>query len=523
MDNRIVIFDTTLRDGEQSPGCSMNTEEKLEVARQLSRLGVDVIEAGFPISSVGDFEGVTRVAQEVRGPVICGLSRCNMRDIDRAWEALRHAERGRIHTFIATSAIHMTHKLKKSPDEVLKMAVEAVRHAASMTPDVEFSAEDYTRSDPAFLAEILAAVIEAGATTINLPDTVGYTIPDEYTAKLKDIQERVPQLSGVTLSVHCHNDLGLAVANSLAAISAGVRQVECTVNGLGERAGNCAMEEVVMALRTRHDRLPYVTNVRTEEIYRTSRLVSDITGMPVQPNKAIIGANAFAHEAGIHQHGVIQERTTYEIMDPASIGLTANNLVLGKHSGRHAFEKRLVELGFTLNREAMEKAFARFKDLCDKKKIVADADLEAIVADEVYTVPEEFTLEHLGVMTSQGGMAAAAIRMRQGDTVIEETATGVGTVDAVFRTIDRIAGIPHTLEDYLVQAITGGTDALAEVTVRIRDNGQLYTGRSAHLDIVQASGRAYLQAINKLVYYRRTRAAAPPAPGMEEPAGVTGV
>lgn len=505
MSERVYIFDTTLRDGEQSPGASMNTEEKVEVAHQLARLGVDIIEAGFPIASPGDFEAVKRVAMEVRGPIIAGLTRANRIDIERAWEALQYAEHPRIHTFIATSDIHLQHKLRKTREEVLEMAREAVTLAKKFTSDVEFSAEDATRSDVDYLCQVIQEAIEAGATTINIPDTVGYTTPWEFEQLIRILLERVDGWDKVTLSVHCHNDLGLAVANSLSAIRVGARQVECTINGIGERAGNAALEEIVMAIATRSDQFPFSTGINTTEIYRTSRLVSDITGIVVQPNKAIVGSNAFAHEAGIHQHGVLQERRTYEIMDPTSVGLAESRLVLGKHSGRHAFEKRLRELGYELSREELDRAFLRFKEIADKKKEVFDEDLEALVADEVYRVPEEFHLEYMAVMTGLDGMPTAAIRISRGGEILEATSSGVGSVDAVYKTIDKIVNIPHQLEDFSVKSITGGTDALGEVTVKIRDNGRVFTGRGASLDIIEASAKAYIQAINKLVYYQRHR------------------
>ncbi|MCC6442086.1 MAG: 2-isopropylmalate synthase [Armatimonadetes bacterium] len=505
---KIVIFDTTLRDGEQSPGASMNIEEKLDVARQLARLGVDVIEAGFPISSAGDFESVRLVAQEVRGPSIAGLSRANIQDIDRAWEALQGAERARIHTFIATSDIHLEHKLKKTRSEVLELAAKAVAHARSLCPDVEFSPEDASRSDIGYLCEVLEAVIEAGATTLNIPDTVGYALPYEFGKLIATIRERVKGIEKAVISVHCHNDMGLAVANSLAAMANGARQVECTVNGIGERAGNTALEEIVMAINTRSDYLPFRTGIDTREIYRASRLVSEVTGIVVQPNKAVVGSNAFAHEAGIHQHGVIQKRQTYEIMDPNAIGLTSNRLVLGKHSGRHAFEKHLKELGYELNREELERAFARFKEVADKKKIVFDADLEAIVSDEAHQVAEVYHLDYMIVMTSLEGIPTATIRMQKGQEILQAAETGVGCVDAVYRTIDKLVDVPHRLADYNVKSVTGGTDAIGEVTVKLADNGHIFTGRGASLDIVEASARAYVQAINKLVYHHMTRKAA---------------
>ncbi len=505
MSERVYIFDTTLRDGEQSPGASMNTEEKVEVAHQLARLGVDIIEAGFPIASPGDFEAVKRVAMEVRGPIIAGLARANRIDIERAWEALQYAEHPRIHTFIATSDIHLQHKLRKTREEVLEMAREAVTLAKKFTSDVEFSAEDATRSDVDYLCQVIQEAIRAGATTINIPDTVGYTTPWEFERLIRTLLERVDGWDKVTLSVHCHDDLGLAVANSLSAIRVGARQVECTINGIGERAGNAALEEIVMAIITRNDQFPFYTGINTTEIYRTSRLVSDITGIVVQPNKAIVGSNAFAHEAGIHQHGVLQERRTYEIMDPALVGLAESRLVLGKHSGRHAFEKRLRELGYELSREELDRAFLRFKEIADKKKEVFDEDLEALVADEVYRVPEEFHLEYMAVMTGLDGMPTAAIRISRGGEILEATGSGVGSVDAVYKTIDKIVNIPHQLEDYSVKSITGGTDALGEVTVKIRDDGRVFTGRGASLDIIEASAKAYIQAINKLVHYQRHR------------------
>jgi len=502
---KITIFDTTLRDGEQSPGASMNIEEKLEVARQLARLGVDVIEAGFPISSTGDFEAVKVIAQEIKGPIIAGLARANEKDVDRAWEAIQYAAKPRIHTFIATSDIHLEHKLKKTREQVLDLAVNAVRHAKASCEDVEFSPEDAARSDVGYLCEVLEAVIEAGATTLNIPDTVGYAMPYEFGKLIATIRQRVKGIDRVVISVHCHNDLGLAVANSLAAIANGARQVECTVNGIGERAGNTALEEIVMAINTRRDYLPFYTNIDTREIYRTSRLVSDVTGIVVQPNKAVVGSNAFAHEAGIHQHGIIQRRETYEIMDPSTIGLAESRLVLGKHSGRHAFEKRLKELGYDLNKEELERAFVRFKEVADKKKNVFDADLEAIVADEVYQVPEVFHLDYMTVMTSLEGVPTATIRLRKGEDILQDAGTGVGCVDAVYCTIDKLVNLPHRLIDYNVKSVTGGTDAIGEVTVKLADNGHIFTGRGASLDIVEASAKAYLQAINKLVHHHTTR------------------
>jgi len=484
----------------------MNIEEKLEVAKQLARLKVDVIEAGFPVSSPGDFEAVKLIAQTVKGPTIAGLCRATNLDIDRAWEALQYAEKPRIHTFIATSDIHLKYKLKKSREEVLDLAVAAVKRAKSYCDDVEFSAEDASRTDIDYLCQVVEAVIEAGATTVNLPDTVGYAIPQEFGEIIRTLVNRVPNVNKAVLSVHCHNDLGLASANSLAAIAAGASQVECTINGIGERAGNAALEEIVMALNTRKDVFGDVyTDVNAKEIYRTSRLVSDVTGLGVQANKAIVGSNAFAHEAGIHQHGVLQERSTYEIMDAQSIGLSESKLVLGKHSGRHAFEKRLSELGYELTREELEKAFARFKEVADKKKEIFDEDLEAIIADEVHMIPETYQLQYMTVMTSLEGIPTATVKITTANGELVECGMGVGSVDAVYKTIDKLVDVPHRLIDYIVKSVTGGTDALGEVTVKIGDDRNVYTGRGASLDIVEASAKAYIQAINKLVYYHSKR------------------
>ena len=505
MIRRIVIFDTTLRDGEQAPGASMNIEEKLEVAKQLARLKVDVIEAGFPYSSPGDFEAVKAIAQKIKGPTIAGLCRATEQDIDCAWEALQHSSKPRIHTFIATSDNHLEYKLKKSRAEVLDLAVAAVKRAKSYCDDVEFSAEDASRTDMDYLCQVVEAVINAGATTVNIPDTVGYAIPHEFGQIIATLKSRVPNIGRAVLSVHCHNDLGLAVANSLAAVLAGADQVECTINGVGERAGNAALEEVVMTLNTRKDIFGMTTGINTREIYRASRLVSDLTGFVVQPNKAVVGSNAFAHEAGIHQHGVLQERTTYEIMDAQSIGLSGSKLVLGRRSGRHAFEKRLSELGYELTREELQKAFARFKEVADKKKEIFDEDLEAIIADEFHTIPETYQLRYMTVMTSLEGVPTATLRISTADGELTDCGMGVGSVDAVYKTIDKIVGIPHRLIDYTVKSVTGGTDALGEVMVKIGDDRNVYIGRGASLDIVEASAKAYIQAINKLVYYHSKR------------------
>ena len=496
----IIIFDTTLRDGEQSPGASMNIEEKLRIAHQLERLNVDVIEAGFPIASDGDFEAVKKIAQTIKGSQIAGLSRSSNLDIDRAWDALKYAgERGRIHTFIATSDIHMKYKLKMSKQEVLDAAVAAVTRAAGYTPNVEFSAEDAVRTQLPFLAEIIKAVIEAGATTVNIPDTVGYTIPSEYFDIISYLKKNVSNIDKAIISVHCHNDLGLAVANSLAAVQAGARQLECTINGIGERAGNCSLEEAVMTLRTRQDILPYTTNVATEQITPSSKLLSTITGIQVQPNKAIVGANAFAHEAGIHQHGVLMDKTTYEIMTPESVGLGANKLVLGKHSGRHAFIDRLKELGYDLSKEEIQKAFVRFKTLADMKKEIFDEDLDAIVADEVLRVTETYKLMQMNVSSGSFAAPTATVEMDVKGETKRTAVMGDGPVDAAFKAIKELTGTSYPLLNFSVGAITGGTDAQGECSVRLKnDSGREVLGQGAHPDIIVASAKAYINALNKI-------------------------
>ncbi len=500
MAERILIFDTTLRDGEQSPGYSMNTREKLEMAKQLARLGVDVLEAGFPIASEDDFQAVKAVAQQLKGgPIIAGLCRARDIDINRAWEALKHAERPRIHTFIATSEIHIKYKLKSTQEEVLEATVAAVKRAKRCTEDVEFSAEDAHRTDQDFLCRVVEAAIKAGATTINIPDTVGYGFPWEFGQRITDLIRRVPGIERVLVSAHCHNDLGLGVANSLEAIRAGARQIECTINGIGERAGNAALEEVVMALRTRKDLLKYETNIRTEEIYRTSKLLQSITGVGVQPNKAIVGANAFAHEAGIHQHGVLQTPLTYEIMTPESVGVPRSKLVLGKHSGRHAFKKRLEELGVELGEEDLNKAFVRFKALCDRKKEVFDEDLLTLVEEEVLTAAETYTLEHLQFTSGTNIVPTATVRLRMQEEVFQESGWGDGPVDAAYKAIDLITKIPGKLLEYQLRAVTGGKDAMGEVTVTVEMDGQRVVGRGSSTDVIEASVRAYLHAINKVV------------------------
>jgi len=503
MTERILIFDTTLRDGEQSPGCSMNTKEKVELAKQLARLGVDVLEAGFPIASQDDFEAVRAVAQSLKdGPVIAGLARAKDTDIDRAWEAVQAAQRPRIHTFIATSEIHIKYKLKSTQEEVLEAAVAAVKRAKGYTEDVEFSPEDAHRTNQDFLCRVVEAAIKAGATTINIPDTVGYGLPWEFGERIRDMMNRVPGMERVVVSAHCHNDLGLGVANSLEAIRAGARQIECTINGIGERAGNASLEELVMALRTRRDFMKFDTGIRTEEIYRTSKLLQSITGVKVQPNKAIVGANAFAHEAGIHQHGVLQDPLTYEIMTPESVGVPKSQLVLGKHSGRHAFKKRLQELGAELTEEDLNKAFGRFKDLCDRKKEVFDEDLLALVEDELLTTSEGYSLEHLQFTSGTNIVPTATVRLKLQEELRQESGWGDGPVDAAYKAIDLITKIPGKLLEYQIRAITAGKDALGEVTTAVEIEGERVVGKGSSTDVIEASVRAYLNAINKVVARR---------------------
>ena len=498
--NRVIIFDTTLRDGEQSPGISLNATEKLEIAQQLARLGVDVIEAGFPIASPGDFQAVRAIAREVHGPVIAGLARAHAADIERAAEAVRDAERPRVHTFISTSDIHIQHQLQSTREDVLGQARAAVAHARSLVEDVEFSPMDATRADVDFTAEVLQAALEEGATTINIPDTVGYTMPEEYAAFLGRLYELVPGLHDVVLSVHCHNDLGLAVANSFAGLNAGARQVECAINGLGERAGNASLEEIVMAVRTRKDVFPCTTRIDATQIVPASKMVSGITGFPVQPNKAIVGANAFAHESGIHQDGVLKHRETYEIMRAEDVGWGANKLVLGKLSGRNAFRTRLGELGIELpDDEAMNMAFARFKELADKKGEVFDEDLHALASEEgIVPAHEHYKLAALKVTSETGTVPHARVVMAIGDSEVVAEIGGDGPVDAVFKAIERMAGAHARLLLYSVNAITGGTDAQGEVTVRLERDGRIVNGLGADTDIIVASAKAYINALNRL-------------------------
>ena len=513
-DKLIRIFDTTLRDGEQSPGCSMNLSEKLTLARQLERLGVDVIEAGFPIASEGDFESVQAVAGELRETIVAGLARTGREDVERAGRALERAARPRIHTFIATSDIHLEHKLRMSREQVLAEVDRAVRQARGYCDDVEFSAEDATRSDWDYLVQVFRVALEAGASTLNVPDTVGYTTPAEYHDLIRFLRERIPGSERAIFSLHCHDDLGLAVANSLAAIQAGARQVECTVNGIGERAGNTAMEEVVMALKTRREVFGGAdTRIRTSEIYPTSRLLSSITGVPVQPNKAIVGDNAFAHEAGIHQDGMLKAAITYEIMTPQSIGRASSELVLGKHSGRHAFRDRLGELGFELEGEAFQDAFRRFKALADKKKTIYNEDIEALVADAVRSGDDRYVLGDLTVLSGSFATPTATVELRVDGKPRRSTALGDGPVDAVFKAIAELSETKSELVQFQVKAITGGMDAQGEVTVTVAEAGRRVIGHGAHTDIIVASGKAYVHALNKLDWHKRRRAT-------DEPKGI---
>ena len=499
--SKINIFDTTLRDGEQTPNVSLNINDKLTIAKQLQKLSVDVIEAGFPIASEGDFEAVKAIAQNIEGPVIVGLARAVKNDISRAWEAIKYSKKPRIHVFIATSDLHMKYKLKMEPDEVLKKAVEMVTYARSLCPSIEFSPEDATRTRPEFLYKVVEAVIDAGADVVNIPDTVGYTTPSEYGALIKGIKANVPNIDKAMISVHCHNDLGLAVANSLAAIENGAQQVECAVNGLGERAGNAALEEIVMAIKTRSDCFNCETGIVTEEITRTSKLVSHITGMQVQNNKAVVGANAFAHESGIHQHGVLNCRETYEIMTPESVGLKKSLIVLGKHSGRHAFIERIEELGYkNLSKEKIDEIFKEFKDLADKKKHVSDEDIESLVKNEIFQVPEVFNLKYYQVSTGNAVTSTSTVEIEYDGKNIKEASCGDGPVDATFKAIEKAIGIDVTLNDYFIKSVGYGKDALGEATVKIEKEGKIFSAKGVSTDIVEASGKAFINAMNKIHY-----------------------
>jgi 2-isopropylmalate synthase len=521
--DRLIIFDTTLRDGEQSPGASMNLAEKLQVAHALKDLGVDVIEAGFPIASPGDFESVQAIAREVHGPVICGLARCNPEDIDRAAKAVRDASRPRIHVFLATSAIHRELKLKMAKEEIVRRSIEGVQRAKGHCEDVEFSPEDAARTELDFLAEVVERAVEAGATTINIPDTVGYAVPSQYAAAISHLKKHVRGIDKVVLSVHCHNDLGMAVANSLTAVLEGARQVECTINGLGERAGNCALEEIVMAVRTRGDFFKVATNINTRKLYPISRLVSHVTGIQVQRNKAIVGQNAFSHEAGIHQDGMLKDRSTYEIMNPEDIGLPRTELVLGKHSGRHALRQRVQDLGYHLNEEQLQRVFDSFKVLADRKKVIYDADIEALAEAQMHSGPVVWTLEAVTCNAGSATMPSAAVALwHQEGSILRDASLGDGPIDAVFKAIERITGIEVVLRDYRVRSVSVGEDAQGEASVEAEYNGKELSGRAVSTDIIEASALAFLQVINRIALRKaagdriRPTEAPPRAPAPEE-------
>jgi 2-isopropylmalate synthase len=503
MSEFIKIFDTTLRDGEQSPGATMNVAEKVRIAEQLDKLNVDIIEAGFPITSEGDFEAVKTISQVIKRAEVAGLARTNPPDIDRAWEAIKKARFPRIHIFISTSDIHLKYQLKKTKEEVLRIAAQSVRRAKRYTPNVEFSAMDATRTDVAFLCAVIEAAIQAGATTINIPDTVGYAIPSEFGELIRTLRQRVKGIEKIILSVHCHNDLGLAVANSLAAVQNGVRQVECTVNGIGERAGNASLEEVVMAIRTRKDLFRFQTRLNPKHIFATSRLVSKITGMIVQPNKAIVGANAFAHESGIHQDGILKEKMTYEIMTPKSVGISKTSLVLGKLSGRHAFRDRLKDLGYQLSDEDLGKAFNQFKQLADKKRDIFDEDIESIVVEEILRMPHRYKLVYLNVIAGNLTVPTATLQMEVNGKLIQEAGFGDGPVDAVFKTIKKITGTKSKLLHFAINALTGGTEAQGEVMVRLEEKGHTVIGQGADTDVIVASAKAYINALNKIEFKKQ--------------------
>jgi 2-isopropylmalate synthase len=503
-----MIFDTTLRDGEQSPGASMTIGEKLMLAEQLERLRVDVIEAGFPISSDGDFESVRSIAEKIRTLTVAGLARAAKGDIDRCWEAIAGAAKPRIHMFLATSDIHLEHKLRKSREEVLELARQMVAYARTLCPEVEFSAEDATRSDLAYLAKVTEAVIDAGATVVNIPDTVGYTAPSEYMARIRYLYDHVPNIGRATVSVHCHDDLGMAVANSLAAVQGGARQVECTVNGIGERAGNASLEEIVMALKTRRDLFGVECGVKTEEIFASSNMVTNLTGVIVQPNKAIVGKNAFAHESGIHQDGVLKAKQTYEIMRPKDVGIDVgvkeNNLVLGKHSGRHALRQKYVELGFDLSDAELDKAYVLLKKVADKKKEIYDDDLIITVRDALRITPSVYKVKNIQSIAGNQVIATATILLEKDGVLIQDSATGSGPVDAMLKAVDRITGIEGHLIDYTVRSITHGKDAVGEVFMKVNFGKAVFIGKAASLDVVEASARAYIDAVNKSIHYQLT-------------------
>ncbi len=505
MDDHVKIFDTTLRDGEQSPGASMNLAEKIRIAQQLERLNIDVIEAGFPFTSEGDFKAVKAISEVIRRCEVAALSRANAPDIDRAWEAVKGAKFPRIHTFISTSDIHLKYQIKKSKEEVLKITAQSVARAKRYTSNVEFSAMDATRSDWDYLCRVFAEVIDAGAVTINVPDTVGYTVPDEFGKLIRYIVEHVPNIGKAIISVHCHNDLGLAVSNSIAAIQNGARQVECTINGIGERAGNAALEEIAMILRTRKDIFPADTRIVSEKIYPTSRLITTITGVSVQPNKAIVGANAFAHESGIHQDGLLKAKQTYEIMKPESVGISKSSLVLGKHSGRHAFRDRIEELGYTLDDKELNLSFKRFKALSDMKKYIYDEDIEMIIQDEVYKIPERYKLVYLNVSCGNMTIPTATVKLEVDGTVYQDVGFGDGPVDAIYKIIKRLVKTNSKLEKFSVNSITQDMDAQGEVFVKLSEKGLIAIGKGADTDIIVASAKAYINALNRLEYVKKKK------------------
>jgi 2-isopropylmalate synthase len=503
-DERVLIFDTTLRDGEQAAGTSLNVQEKLEIAGQLENLGVDVIEAGFPATSQGDFEAVRAISKALKKSTVCALSHASDEAIDRAWEAIKPAKKGRIHIFLSTSSVHLAYQLKKSEAEILKLATRSVARASKLCPDIEFSPMDASRTDPKFLHEIVEAVIKAGATTVNIPDTVGYSIPSEFGKLIEGIFKNVPSIAKAVISVHCHNDLGLGVANSLEAVRKGARQIECTVNGIGERAGNAAMEEVVMALKTRADQYHFTTGINSEQIYKTSRMVSELTGFIVPQNKAIVGANAFRHQSGIHQDGVIKKANTYEIMDPKTIGVPSSALVLGKLSGRHAFKERLLELGYSLDEAALNHAFKAFKELADKKRDITDRDIQSLIGEEIRTTTEVYHLDHVGVSCGNHSMPTATVRLiGPNKEVLADASLGTGPVDAVYKAINRIVRVPNVLTEFSVNSITEGIDALGEVLIRIESDGITYSGRGSDTDIIVSCAKAYMNALNRLLVAKK--------------------
>src|SRR4030043_415802 len=505
--NRVIIFDTTLRDGEQAAGAALSVQDKLDIAKQLEKLGIDVIEAGFPISSPGDFEAVQLIARDIKKSSVCALAHANAEAIDRAWEAIKKARRPRIHIFLSASDIHLLYQLKKTREEILEISREMVARAKKYTDDVEFSPMDASRTEPAYIYRIAEAVIKAGATTLNIPDTVGYAMPQEFGDLIEGIFKNVPNIDKAVISVHCHNDLGLAVANSLEAIRRGARQVECTINGIGERAGNASLEEIVMALKTRNDFFHLTTNIDTTQIYKTSRLVGELTGFAVQPNKAIIGAIAFRHQSGIHQDGIIKKAITYEIMDPKSVGIPSSSLVLGKSSGRHAFKERLGETASSLRRETFKHAFQAFKELADKKREVTDRDIESVIAEELRTTSEVYHLDHVEVSCGNNNIPTATVRLIGPDgRAVADADLGTGPVDAIYKAINRIVNVPNKLTEYTVNSVTEGIDAMGEVLIRIESDGITFSGRGADTDIIVASAKAYLNALNRLLATRRASA-----------------